>query len=485
MSEREGLPRQLLQVLQVMFLGLQRTQITRMAAALAYRTIFGLIPVLVISLVVLRVSVSPEGVRKNIDSLLRFTGITEVTVQATEDPESVGPPMPEHLVAPVAAETNSQKIETWITEILERERNVNYRAIGIIGFLTLVYAAISMLVEVEKSFNQIYNAPEGRSWVRRVTQYWTLLTLGTVLLVASFYVQEKSIAFFNDALGRAAVLVRGESAKPVTMLAMVQRAGSFVVTSAISSLLLFVVYTVMPNTRVRWQSAVVGAVFSGVMWEAGKWGFREYVAFSAGYANLYGSIGLIPLFLLWIYVTWLIVLFGLQIAHSLQTYQVASAKGIQQSMLQSLGLLDDPRPTSHLKIVDPAAILLVISVVARRFEHGGSADATAISIETRVDEAVVAEMLEVLANAGLLNRLTQGESDGSYALSRPASAIALKDVLAAGQKLTTLEATSDPQFDELTRVRLKLVENRTLADFLKPVLPVATSPGGSPSPSVA
>ncbi|MFZ4574006.1 MAG: YihY/virulence factor BrkB family protein [Phycisphaerales bacterium] len=485
-ARRPGLPRQVVHTVQVTFVGLRRSQLPRMAAALAYRTIFGLIPVLVISLVVLRVSVSPEFVRKSVDNLIRFTGINEVTVKEVEeaplahapdfDPEVDGVPE----AAP--ASPGTQKIETWITDILERERSVNYGAIGVIGFLTLLYAAISMLVEVEKAFNQIYHAPEGRSWVRRITQYWTLMTLGVILLVASFYVQEKSLALFNDALGRAAVLVDDPG---LGSLGLLQRTGSFIVTSFISSLLMFVVYSVMPNTRVQWFPALVGAVIAGVLWEAGKWGFREYVSFSTGYARLYGSIGLVPLFLMWIYVTWLIVLLGLQIAHSLQTYRIATAKGINDTVLQTLGLMDDPRPTRRVQMVDPAAILLVAVAVAKRFEVGKVVEASGIASDCGVDESIVAEMLEALVGAGILNRVSNDDRDGVYSLSRPPERIGASDLLALGEHMAGTERGANASLlAEVAKVRMQLFGSKTLADLMGRA-PVAATPAVLPAPPAA
>ncbi len=481
-AERPGLPRQIVHIIQVTFVGLRRSQLPRMAAALAYRTIFGLIPVLVISLVVLRVSVSPEFVRKSVDNLIRFTGINEVSVgngeAAPDAPPAPGAePAPGDQAQPATGE-GVQKIETWITDILERERSVNYGAIGVIGFLTLLYAAISMLVEVEKAFNQIYHAPEGRSWARRITQYWTLMTLGVILLVASFYVQEKSLAFFNDALDRAATLVHSSGPGGGELL---QRAGSFVVTSFISSLLLFVVYSVMPNTRVHWMPALVGAIFAGVLWESGKWGFREYVSFSTGYARLYGSIGLVPLFLLWIYLTWMIVLLGLQIAHSLQTYRLATAKGVNEAVLQTLGLLEDKRPVRRVRIVDPASILLVTVAVARRFEAGKAADTPGIATDCGIDEAVVAEMLEALAGAGVLNRVTDGDREGGYALARPPERIPVADILTLGEHMAGNERGVNPEYlAELSRVRLTLLANRSVGELLGRPAP---APQKSPDPA--
>lgn len=244
-------------VITIAFNGIKRTQITRMAAALSYRTIFGLIPTLIISLVVLRVSMSPEDVQANIDKLIKFTGISEVSVKApTGD-----------------AAADSHRIETMIADILRKERGVNYTAIGAIGFLTLLYAAITMLVEVERSFNQICEASVGRSWIKRITHYWTFMTLGVFLLIVSFYVQEKSLALFDDAISKAATVVNAQQESVGgAIMDFIKRSGVFIATSMISSILLLLVYSVMPNIKLRLKWTMIGAAFAGVLWRPASGG---------------------------------------------------------------------------------------------------------------------------------------------------------------------------------------------------------------------
>ncbi|HWQ28598.1 MAG TPA: YhjD/YihY/BrkB family envelope integrity protein, partial [Dehalococcoidia bacterium] len=143
--------------------------------------------------------------------------------------------------------------------------------------------------------------PAGRSWARRITQYWTLLTLGTILLFTTFYVGEKFKSWAADVGESTGLMGRG----PVALAVI-----GYSVTVVISTLLLLLAYLTVPNTKVRWRPALVGAFVAAVLWEAGKWGFTQYLRYSAAYERIYGSIALIPLFLLWVYLTWLIVLLG-------------------------------------------------------------------------------------------------------------------------------------------------------------------------------
>jgi len=487
-GKRPGLPRQFVHVLQVTFVGLRKSQLPRMAAALAYRTIFGLIPVLVIGVVVLAAFSSEEEVRSLLHKTLSFAGLDKVSFdepQAADESAffADGPDDPE--VRVIAQQPVG--VEGWITDIIDRGRKFNFGAVGIIGALTLIYAALSMLVEIEKSFNEIYNAPEGRSWARRVTQYWTLLTLGVLFLVLSFTIQEKTLGF----VARGASLGFLSNASQIILTV-----GQFVATAAISTLALFIIYTVIPNTRVRLIPALVGSLFAAIAWETGKRGFTEYIRFSTGYSKIYGSIALIPLFLLWVYVTWMIILLGLQIAHSLQLYRVATAKGIDDSVLQTLGLVKDTRPARRTRIVDPAVILGVMQGVAERFIKGKPVDASRIAVDAGIDETVAAEMLDSLAGVGLIHRVTDSDREIGYTLSRPPEGIALSEIVAVGESLVAAErGLLSPVIEDISRQRNLFLTGRTLADLLKkpetpavaliPPAPPLTDPPGATAATAA
>ena len=82
--------------------------------------------------------------------------------------------------------------------------------------------------------------------------------------------------------------------------------------------MLVLLYKLMPNTQVRWRPALWGAFVAAGLAEASKWGFGLYVSQALPYLKLYGAIGLVPLFLFWLYLGWLIILFGLELAYTLQ-----------------------------------------------------------------------------------------------------------------------------------------------------------------------
>jgi len=476
--------------------GAARAQIPQMAAALSYRTIFGLIPMIVVSLVVLAAFAKPEDVTKNMRQLMSFAGLSEIVVedkQATPPPRKVHAPIstPEMLESPasqipageavtgeksfadVAGTKEAAKLDKWIEGLVDRVRSIRYDALGAVGLAMLLYAAISMMVEIEKAFNHIFMAPSGRSWTRRVPMYWTMLTLGSICMAGTFSLQEIVRNFVDTRIGTDGVFG--------STMAMI---GVYGVTTLISSLLLIVMYTTIPNTRVKLGSAVVGAVIAAIAWEAAKWGFAEYVRFSAGTARLYGLIALLPLFLLWVYLTWMIVLVGLQIANSLQTYGIVRERGFSASLFASLGLLDERRPVRVAGVVDPASILPVMIAVAEGFEQGRPTDHAMAAKMTGLDEQVVSEMLERLAGAGMLHRV-RDSNDGAYTLARSPKAILAADVLRISGDLVAVARTpTSGIMRDLAQARIDAFGSKTVADLLASPVSVE-SKRTVPQPSMA
>lgn len=507
----------------------QRSQLTRMAAALSFRTIFGLIPTLVVGLVLLTAYSTREQRRDVITQLLAYGGISQIVVEPENvapdnapsaapesqtttpptdkatppasdssespadatDPAALNPttPLPSAVVDPdhagdtevvtmedaIQHEANAEsaeRLDNFITDLLDRVGSIQFGAIGIIGMLTLIYAAISMMVEVEQAFNHLCHAPQGRSWTRRITLYWTLLTLGSLFLVMSFAAGESIRAFTaNLAETEAFSFMRG------TLLGLL----GFAITCAISTILLLIAYTTVPNTRVHIGPALIGAVIAAVMWESGKWGFTTYVHYSAGYSRLYGSLALIPLFLLWVYLTWLIVLFGLQLAYATQSFRTAQREGLTQSLLVTLGVIEDPRPIRSGRLVDPAIVLGLLAKVAERFAKGQRTEPSSVSADLGLDDASTSELLERLTAANLVLRV--GE-DASFTLARPPESIDAADVMIQAHHWGAGDAKHAPAFlADLARQRVDALRGATLASLM--ATPPAQTPAQTPSQTAA
>jgi membrane protein len=399
--------REVAEVVELAAMGLYRSRIPQMAASLAYRTIFAIVPTLVVVVVVLQVFTPQEKLDSLVHRVFDFLGVSRIAVEDTS--LFVGPPTPVEML-PDDAVTETARIDTVIQDLMDRVSDISITAIGSVGLGLLIYSALSMLVELEQAFNEIYAAPTGRSWTRRLMQYWTTLTLGVIMLGATFL----DTSGWLGGLSVAGVI-------------------GFALSVGMSTLALLFLYTTIPNTRVNIHHALAGAVVAAILWETGKWGFSKYIEYSTGYEKLYGSLALIPLFLFWIYITWLIVLFGLQVSYGLQTFKDWKKRQGRYQHQQA--------------VIEPAAIVGVLAVVVRRFRAGRASDATDVSEQTGLPAIIAFKMLELLAGAGFVHRVATGaavggakgraaESTGeAFTLARPPEEIGVAEVLAIGQQM--------------------------------------------------
>jgi membrane protein len=428
----------------------QRSRLPQMAAALAFRTIFGMIPVMVVALVALRFFTTDEDIAAALNNALRFTGLSQIEVA----PAEMGPfPEDYYLAHPQTAagaaavttptDAEATRLDQWIRSLVQRVSSINFKAVSLVGLAALLYAAIAMLVEIERAFNQVYRVPIGRSWARRVTQYWTLLTLGSIGLAATFYVGQRFTAW----LGSVTRFGAQDNERQVSIVLL-----GYLTTVAISTSMLLLAYTVVPNTRVKLRPALAGALLAALLWEAGKLGFTQYLHFSRGYARLYGSIALIPLFMLWVYVTWLIVLVGLQFAYYLQ-------HGRQKTVAQ-------PSEALGPAIVDPGSSLAVMGALARRFEDGRPALPKDLAHELGLQEGIARQILSALAEAGHVLRVPQGERD-AYSLARPPDRTSAVEVLAIGEALANPSGKAPEGIAESLRLaRTELVRGKSLGQVM-------------------
>jgi len=172
----------------------------------------------------------------------------------------------------------------------------------------------------------------------------------------------------------------------------------------------------MPNTHVSIRAAVFGAGVGSVLWEAAKFGFQIYVAKAVPYSAIYGSIGLIPLFLFWIYVTWLIVLFGLTLTYTLQS-------------LRGRPLRYRDRDENATPEGDPDWMLPIMCEVTHEFESGRTIDEPELADRLGLASRVIREMTNKLIEADLLRRVSVGSDDTSLTLARPSNKIDVQEIL--------------------------------------------------------
>ena len=360
----------------------------QIAAALTYRTIFGLVPLLMVSMLAFRLFGDMETAARHLQSAAYAFFNYEVD-----------PGRPEATAFKAA-------LDERLLDLMRSVSELSFEAIGAVGALLLIWAALGLLISLENAANRIYRAPRGRGWPARVGIYWTVLTLGPILLLVVLYAAEYW-------LGRAEAL-------PVLgpFFALLSEFGSLFG----SFLALTLLYKLMPNTRVRWRPAFWGALVAAGLSEVSKWAFGLYVSQALPYLKLYGAIGLVPLFLFWLYLGWLIILFGLEIAFTLQ-----AMKGRVFERKERRGVL----ATS-----DPQWLLPVMVAIARRAREGQPVSRQQLAEDVDLRLEAVSELVTCLEAERLVHHVSRRGSEVGVTLALAPERIPLARLLELASRAT-------------------------------------------------
>ncbi len=165
-----------------------------------------------------------------------------------------------------------------------------------IGSVFLVVGAVLLLFTIEETFNEIWHVKEGRRMSQRVLSYWAVLTLGPLLIGAS--------------LSLTSYLISLTLSSDRAVLAQAQSYALSALPFVFEVLAFLILYMVVPNCIVRFRDALVGGIAAAILFEISKRGFAWFVLNFASYQVIYGALATIPIFLIWIYISWLVVLVG-------------------------------------------------------------------------------------------------------------------------------------------------------------------------------
>ncbi len=175
---------------------------------------------------------------------------------------------------------------------------------SIIGALFLLITALMLIESINSSVNHIWKCTGNRSWVTKLPVYWMVLTLGPILIGVSLALTSIAVSYkIDEGLGIVPFLQRN-------IIRFMPILFSFVA--------LLLMYVVVPVRKVKISYAVLGAIVSAILLEVGKRGFSLYIIHFPSYQNIYGAIGIIPILLLWLYISWVIVFIGVEVQSTLQ-----------------------------------------------------------------------------------------------------------------------------------------------------------------------
>jgi len=346
-------------------------QLTLRAMSLVYTTLLALVPLLAVSFSVLK----GFGVHNQIEPLLlKFLS-----------------PLGERGV-----ELSSR--------IIGFVDNVKAGVLGTLGLALLIYTVISLVQKIEAAFNYTWRVKRSRPLAQRFSDYLSIILVGPVLIFT--------------ALGITASL---ESTAVVQKLVAIKAFGS--VLEIVSHLLPYLLvvtaftffYVFVPNKKVHFTSALIGGTTAGVLWEITGWGFASFVAASTKYTAIYSGFAILIMFMLWVYLSWLILLVGANIAYYHQHPESLAPER------------RSPRLSIRLK---EKLSLLVMFMVGQNYYHSlpdWSMDDLAHQL--RVPADVLEPIMESLENKRIL--ASTATDPPTYLPGRPLDTLEIKDVLAA------------------------------------------------------
>jgi membrane protein len=230
----------------------------------------------------------------------------------------------------LAAGTGENLIEYLEIYIL----NVDIEQLGIISFISLIFIIVFMLARVEMTFNNIWNVKEHRDLFKRFVSFWTFITLGTFSITLLLTL---SLLFAERYLG---LWLSGDQISQSSIFSYILFSFNF--------LFFIIVYYFVPNTEIKPAAALFAGVFSGSLFILSKNLYGVYTANIITYNQLYGPLSIIPIFLLWLYLIWIIVLLGAVVSYVFQ----------HRSDLKYL--LNQKKINQGLRNLIPTAILLTL-----------------------------------------------------------------------------------------------------------------------------
>jgi membrane protein len=387
-------------------------QLTMRAMSLVYTTLLSVIPLLAVSFAVLK----GFGVFNQLEPYLN------------------------NLLSPLGDQG-----EQITAQILTLVNNVQGSVLGGVGLAFFLYTAISTVQKIEESFNYVWYVSKPRNFARRFTEYLIVLIVGPMVMVTAIgmitSIQNNDVMQYllnNKALGPLFVL-----------------AGKFVPYFLISAVFTFL-YVYMPNTKVKLKSAIVGGVAGGFMWATMAAIFTTFIVLATRTQQIYAGFAVVIMTLIWLYLNWLILLIGAQLAF----YH-------QRPAFLRIGR-QEPRLSNAMR---ERLALNVMFLVGRSFrDPGESITPQQISAELHIPSIALAPIFETLESAGLLTSTEKEELLPGREMSR----IAMTDILAVVRVQGETGSYRKPSWsgsinalgEQLDSAVAGVVGDRTLAGFL-------------------
>lgn len=339
------------------------------AGALSYTTLVSLVPLGVIALGILSAFPNFASVRLELLALIFRNFVPQISEQAN----------------------------WWFQYFADSATQAT--AISIVG---IAGTGVLLLATVEDQLNMLWRVTTPRPWGQRIVAYWTLMTLGPLLVGMSLTLS----TYLDTAARRAGLDPQALAQYANSWPHFLARLVPFVLELIACTLL----YCIIPNCAVRWRDGVIGAAVAALAIEILKIGFVIYIGATSFYQTVYGALAAIPIFLLWMYVSWLAVLLGAVVAANLATWRIDERLAQLSGGGVRLGFS-----------------LALIGALARAQRRGANCRTAGLAAELGVATSVVDEHLQRLARAGF----AMPTQDGAWVLGWSPESATLHDLYLA------------------------------------------------------
>ncbi len=303
------------------------------ASALTYTIILSMVPMLAMSTAVVKGLGGGTELRQlvnsYIDTLEKTTPLTHVTIPGLHQTQDT-PQIATDDISTAEATHVTDSFRSAADQIFNYVDNTDFATLGTIGVLGVLLSAILVLSNIEFSMNTIWQVPSGRSLLRKLTDYLTFLILLPLSINCGFAA--------NAVLKNDALLTKLMAYLPG---AWVQTALLFFVPLFFITMTLLMIYIFFPNTKVKPLPAFIGAICAGTLWFITQ---NLYIGLQIGvskYNAIYGSFATLPLFLIWMFLGWVFILGGAQLAFACQRESNYQLKKTAHSPVEQLSAAID------------------------------------------------------------------------------------------------------------------------------------------------
>jgi uncharacterized BrkB/YihY/UPF0761 family membrane protein len=461
---RRGLGVRVYRFILLMLDGFNRTELTRRAAALTYTTILSLFPLLA-------VLTSVMGIFYTEEREAELSGLIERTLLPTTFQEMADSPnMTENERRLYEQQKKfSTDMRALFGSVSSKFRE-NARGVGIFGFIGVLITAGLLYASIESVVNQTWQTTAGR-WVDTIRNFILMIIFAIVTIGLSGTVSTFAVTLFSDKAhtttpapppGPSISAAPAEPPPPpdqpqgllrhvrkvTTKFAFILPLLPFLINTVILSL----AYCFLPNTRVNLIPAFAGGLTASLLWEAARYMFFYYVYLSTINRTLADALGLSVIFLIWVYITWLILLMGNLVVYVSQNYRSlwAERRGGGEMML------------------DGRLLVATMLLLARRFKyHAPGYTESELRQRLALRKEEFDQIIQRLKKSGFVVRL----ESGAFQVAQPPEDIRLADLLALGCNLDQLPIVDrmGPVSTSLRRLQEETIQasgDRRLSDLL-------------------